>query len=362
MQKKSMNWINSFKGLAICGIVLIHSGAANLPSVLGKAGAIGNSGVQIFYLISGYLAFLSMDNFVKKEGEESFKWVRKKILRLLPLFYIALIVGCLIGGDSYWYGCDEKVTIPNIITHFLFLHGFFPRYANSIIGGEWYLGTLVLFYLVVPLLHKYLDCLEKVIVFLSGITIGGTYITKILLRLVDGMIAEDKYIYASYVGTFSFFAQFSVFVLGILLYFLFKEINFENIKYKKMISCVMLFFSMLMLGGEIVKSNNLLGISGVMLFALWYSGMIISQQIYSCGLLKAGGVLPSLGKYSYGIYLFHFFIIKFYDKYISLNIGNEITTWFVKFIICFCLSYIVSFVLTKCIDEPVNKYLRRKLK
>lgn len=48
-QKTRVCWIDAMKGIAILGVVLIHSGAGDiLPSVLGKIASIGNRGVQIF--------------------------------------------------------------------------------------------------------------------------------------------------------------------------------------------------------------------------------------------------------------------------------------------------------------------------
>ena len=41
-------WINSLKGIAIVGVVLIHSGGANLPGYSGLIGKAGLHGVQMF--------------------------------------------------------------------------------------------------------------------------------------------------------------------------------------------------------------------------------------------------------------------------------------------------------------------------
>lgn len=37
-------WIDALKGIAICGVIMIHSGGANLPSYLGKIGCMCQTG------------------------------------------------------------------------------------------------------------------------------------------------------------------------------------------------------------------------------------------------------------------------------------------------------------------------------
>lgn len=46
--KEKYQWIDSLKGIAICGVVMIHSGVSNLPFPLGRLGAGGAYGVYIF--------------------------------------------------------------------------------------------------------------------------------------------------------------------------------------------------------------------------------------------------------------------------------------------------------------------------
>lgn len=63
MEKARISWIDSLKGIAICGIIMIHSGGADLPSLFGKIGNIGKNGVQLFFLISAYLSFISLERY-----------------------------------------------------------------------------------------------------------------------------------------------------------------------------------------------------------------------------------------------------------------------------------------------------------
>ena len=65
MKTEHIDWIDGLKGVAILGVILIHCGGASLPFPLSNVGDAGKYGVQLFFLISGYLAFLSYANHNK---------------------------------------------------------------------------------------------------------------------------------------------------------------------------------------------------------------------------------------------------------------------------------------------------------
>ena len=61
---KNVSWIDSLKGIAMCGIILIHSRVGDLPSVIVKSvGNAGKYGVQLFLLLSAYLIYDSLERY-----------------------------------------------------------------------------------------------------------------------------------------------------------------------------------------------------------------------------------------------------------------------------------------------------------
>lgn len=149
---KEKNWLDSLKGIAILSVVCVHNGVEGLESnishqIISQMG----SGVQLFFIISGYLAYFSLENYMKDREQtiwEAVKWVILKIIRLMPLYYLSIILSLLLNGTGgrYWLGSLPQITGTNIIFHFLFLHGLNPYYVNSIIGGGmvyWFAGLYV---------------------------------------------------------------------------------------------------------------------------------------------------------------------------------------------------------------------------
>lgn len=261
MKKVELSWVDSLKGIAICGVVMIHSGGAHLLGILGSIGFMGKNGVQLFFVISALLAYISLDRFFyDRKSEVKMKtialWWKKKFVRLVPLWYLSILVCTIYGGNHYWLGIEGHITVNNILSHVLFVHGFFPHYINSIIGVEWYLGNLVIFFIFVPFIYKYVDSLKKSV----ALFVGSTFFCNILNYYAVSFLpqTEDAYIYELYFSTTWIFAQLPVLMLGIVLYFILKKDIWENIKHKKIFSYAILISSTGMMGGGYCTVKRLL--------------------------------------------------------------------------------------------------------
>lgn len=366
MEKPKMTWIDSLKGIAICGIVMVHSDTLGLPWLIEKIGDAGKCGVQLFFLLSSYLTFVSLEHYFNTTTSSrtiSFHhlipWWAGKFIRLIPLYYLALFIYALfLGGSSYWLGTQEHITAQNVLAHLFFLHGLFPHYADSIIGVEWYLGTLAIFYLLAPYLYKIINSLEKSAAFF----LLSAFLCRILSHFIYRIFPEgkDSYIYSAYAGTFNFFAQFPVLIAGIMLYFLFQGQLLEKITRPKLISYVLLVFASVMIAGQAFGQNSLFLISSETLFGLWFFLIAISQKI--CPLVWTDNKLWGLlGKYSYPIYLFHFFILAIYDKMNIPATGSALLDWCIKYVTALLASLAVSVILTKGFDRPMVERLKRML-
>ena len=99
--------LDSMKGIAMLGIVLTHSGAALIGGIFGKLGEAGARGVQIFFIISAMLVFKSLSKAGCGTTEFNIKkYYFMKFLRLIPLYYISIVLNLLLYGmqPTYWSG------------------------------------------------------------------------------------------------------------------------------------------------------------------------------------------------------------------------------------------------------------------
>lgn len=120
------------------------------------AAAIGSRCPQLFFIISSILTWKSLD---KNEDDKNIGTVfwKKRFSRLASLFYAAILIAVLL---SIFRVID--ISIGNYIAYFLFINGLVPEWIDSILGVEWYIADLALFYVLAPLRNKVIKNLSQV--------------------------------------------------------------------------------------------------------------------------------------------------------------------------------------------------------
>lgn len=203
--------------------------------------------------------------------------------------------------------------------------------------------------MITPVLYKYINTLEKavggfVIIFLLNPWLNWKWGT---LLPVD----EDPTIYNTFIGSFGPLTQILVYFMGIVVYFLLKDINRVKNLNKKLVSYSLLIFSVVMLYGQIEGFNNMYRLSSTEMYGIWFAIILISQSLYSTKLID-NVLFRICGKYSYGMYLFQFIWLNFYEKYINYSGRFD---WTIKFLGSVMALLVISMAITKYIDNPIQK-------
>lgn len=175
VSKKLKNFasLDLMRGLCAFAVLLSHigtfvsDGKPLLPSFLGTVG------VQVFMLISG---FLMMWHFQERRrmGElwgtsrTCLKFYTRRFFRIAPLYYFMLVLVYVFHDQiSFMNGqnhlafaptytssshdpTSSGVTLAHILSHFTFLFGAIPRYAQSNPLPDWSIGLEMQFYLFFP--------------------------------------------------------------------------------------------------------------------------------------------------------------------------------------------------------------------
>lgn len=356
MKDGKYGYINALKGLAILAVTMVHAGGGYLPGIFGRIGNDGARGVQLFFILSGMLAFGSLERFCgsgrKMTVKTAMRWYGKKLLRLLPLYYLALLISMLTGSWSpHWLGTEGRVTIGNLLAHILMLHGFFPHYTDSVLWIEWYLGCLWIFYLVTPILFRYIDSLEKSLVFGVAAYIVMPWMNTVLSVLLP--IDDDPHIYCTYLSTFGPPSQFLVYVFGVILYFAVKRIRETKVERPAILSYALLILALIALYGQVNGAASLYRLSRHEMFGLWFSLIVLSQALHSCRIID-NRFFGIIGEYSYGIYLFQFIWLLFYDRYIRYTGRFD---WTVKYLVSVAALFAIAFLLSRFYERPVVRML-----
>lgn len=201
--------IDFIKTISIIGIILVHSSQRfkGIFEPLRYATNIGQIGCQCFLFITGYLTWRSWERHIEYCTDENrtkpigFLWNKVKIL--LPGWYVVLALNLsvnLIRGGAVDY--------RGYVVNALLLNGLVPQYNNNIVAGGWYVGTLVLFYILFVIIRPRIS---RGVFFKYGdiaslaISIGFCLIGKLFLNL---KIENNTFVY------FNMLVQLPVLYLG----------------------------------------------------------------------------------------------------------------------------------------------------
>lgn len=354
--KDRVNTINALKGIGILGVVLVHYGSDFSNSIINSFISNGARGVQLLFVINGYLIFYSLDK-IELTKRKVISWWGKKFLRLIPLYWFFTILHLLVFGlgPRYYLGPHDYVSGLNIICNLLFLQNFYP-YFNCI-NANWFMGVIAVFYIIAPFLKKVINSLERVICLLCIILPGGYLLMHFLIVNYHG---DYLNIWSDYVQILSFFSEFPCICMGIVVFYLEKSGVLNQIKSKKNVSISLL---LLALWGAVCLINNkhifVIG-NSISSFGLIFEIVLLSQFIYPVRFI-CNKLFSTIGKHSYGIYLSHIFILELILDLDRLNRQNYIQ-WFVGYIMVIMGSLCVALITEKMLEQnKLMKYLQKKI-
>jgi peptidoglycan/LPS O-acetylase OafA/YrhL len=357
---EKLRFLDALRGIAIFLVLMVHTGASELPASIQPIIYAGSRGVQLFFIVSSITLFLTLDRRKLKEKHLYKNFYIRRLFRIAPLFYLATIFYLYFNGlgPRFWLADQGRITLYNILSHFLFLNSFYPYWINSIIGVEWSIAVEMIFYLLIPILHKLITSLEKATRFTFSMIILSYFANKVLVKK-QFITSYDLWI--DYLH-FWLPSQLPVFALGIALYFiLFKngylKESIIKLDRKKQISVTCFLISIYLLYSFINMGNEY--ITREFLFAIGFSLLIFAVAVYPLKLI-VNRFWCFLGEMSFSIYLVHFAVITIVGPVVDRNINRMGTVhYLVKFILTLILSCIVSYLTSRFIEKPFQAYANK---
>jgi len=272
----------------------------------------GKYGVQIFFVISGFVIPLSLDRG-KSKISNYFRFLYKRILRLHPPYICAVILTLVIMVFSYkvWHQIFPENTI-GIIKDFFYLHA--PP-DNPVF---WTLAIEAQYYVFIGLFYFIIDKYPK---------IAAGLVIPILIIM----------------------AQFHFFQYNIPLFLFLNFFFIGNIGYLIYVKK----------GAFLINYFVLVALIGVSFFAYDLPATIASIITILIILLYKGKVFrvfKFFGKISYSLYLIHYPIgIKILN--LSTRYVNP-SYYFLLLIAVFLIVTIMSWIFCKLIEYPSEHYSR----
>ena len=317
--------IDCARTIAVLGVVMVHSGCFNN----------GRFGVQLFFLISGYL-LADLGNHSNRD------FLIRRGFRLFPLYFCILFLFYLNNHTSLWQLLVSLFLLQSMHWNF------------SSVSGDWSISNEWLFSLLLPLIKS---ISKKQILILIGISWLGQLFTSYLVYKWGGVRTTDsdnQYELKTWLNTLNPGINLAFFLIGVGM----KKKLLPTLKNK------LIAFLIVVLGQLItyVTGNSLLFMWPPILWAIFSMCLHWSPQ---SRILKS--TIAFIGQRTYGIFFVHFIFLGHIQ---NLNLVRQLSdnygfrNW-VVFFLTMSISVLLSEVTWKFIERPFIKtstrYMKRKI-
>ena len=150
--------LDTLRGVAILAVLAVHtnqavsSGIRQVDTLLG----FGRFGVQLFFLVSAF-TMCYMWHERAGESERLRKFYIRRVLRIAPMFWLAIPTYLLLYGSGTSYWSPQGISALDIALTASFLHGWWPPSINAIVPGGWSIAVEMMFYLLFPFVILHLS-------------------------------------------------------------------------------------------------------------------------------------------------------------------------------------------------------------
>lgn len=341
--------LNGIRAIAALIVVIFHIDLV-LPSFgLKEIGFHHNNmagyGVIMFFVLSGYLIKSLLLEEKQLTNNVSIKnFYIRRILRIWPLYYFALIIGIVL----YLFG----ITYSNNFTTALFLYTFFvPNIAFSFkivihtITPLWSVGVEEQFYLLWPWLHK--NC--KNILKVAFTVISIYFLIKIIFWFLKYKSLYDLVVTSAIdcmaIGSIGAYLINSKFT---------QILNFIYNKWVQILAWFILVYSC------IFKPIHLISFIDQELNAIIYLILIINVSTNPKPIISLENkFFDFIGKISYGIYVYHFIILSVFSYHLNGIFKGSVSDYIIVFSSTILSTIIISYLSYVFIEK---KFLNLKQK
>jgi len=198
--------LDTLRALAIVMVVVYHLNW-RMPAAFAISGSFGWMGVDLFFVLSGYLIGSQLLKPVQRgEGVGLRDFYRRRAYRILPAYLVVL------GLYVVWPGWHENTGMSPLWEFLTFTESLFVDYSkNFAFSHVWSLCVEEHFYLVLPLMVLWLSqrpSARKTVAVVAGFVVLGVAVRSYALHVLRGVGAgtdaySTQYIERVYYPTWS---------------------------------------------------------------------------------------------------------------------------------------------------------------
>lgn len=301
--------IDGLRALAVISVILFHLGYLQN----------GYLGVDVFFVISGYLITGIISKEVKNNSFSILKFYERRIRRIIPLVLFTSLIAFLLGvffmlPNDLENLCQSvfasNFSVNNILMYITYADYWDIKNDYKPLMHTWSLGIEEQFYVLYPFIFFFFKKNKQILLILLSLTI----LSICIFLLEENSLAKF------------YFIQYRFFELSFggiaAIYFKSSNLNYESKKNQYILfSFLIILFLMLLF--PLTLGDN----SKILLVTIITTGILVFGDIYfqKNRLYKAlfsNKIVSLIGKISFSIYMWHQIVFSF-TRYAIID---EITT------------------------------------
>jgi peptidoglycan/LPS O-acetylase OafA/YrhL len=348
-----LKYIDALRGFAILGVLMVHCnqyGTNIYPALIENIFNKGALGVQLFYIASAFTLFLSLGQRSYKNTISNTEFFIRRYFRIAPMYYLAILYFLYQNGlgPRVSLGDAPFISVSNVISNFLLIHGLSPYWINSVVSGGWSIAIEILFYCCVPFLFSKIKSLNSAVLFFI-FTLIIRFVLYFILKKCQ--IGNNSLFWETYLQMY-FPSQLPVFACGIIFYFL-----IVTPKIEWSINTTLIFGVAILLLIDLLYLKELFFPTHIK-FALCFTLLAYSLAQKPFGFL-VNSVTTYIGKISYSMYFIHFAVLYYLQKsnFIDLvptyrNFGLNLLNFGVRYFLLLLITIILATITYRIIEVP----------
>ena len=336
--------VDGLRGIAILMVLAVHSSQFIGNDHAGSFRYLymenivnsGARGVQLFFMVSAFTLFSSSYKRFKVDTFPKTSFYLRRAFRILPFWWLMLFI----------IGIERQLSLRDMLPSLLFYFGFI-RYdsAYNIIPQGWSLFVEECFYILLPIIFKYISSLKRSIIFTimcSLVYLFWTHYAKLL-----GVPSTNDFIFLFPLTNWYCFA------IGIFIFHVNINYNsyFQNIKRWKI---HLLDALVLMTMATLIFRNWIVASFSLMLFFI----VALDNRTFICKIV-CNRLLIRFGGCCYSIYLFHLQLLNFISpfinnafRYFGLDSAFVELKFLIIFVVTASLSLGLGTISFRLIEKP----------